>query len=113
MIIKKEQYKKCPECGSSEFVKDTIYGCDCCKKVLDTSNKKLDYLRTTLMFNSSEENKDYIFCSWRCFFSKMRTIKSNYFISLPFLHCDKGTKGTRVNDFWECIKKFPVKKEGK
>ena len=94
MIIKKAQYKKVKKIVNQRISED-IYGCDCCKKEF----KDEDKLEITVFFNNTEEAISHQFCSWKCLIKYLPEIKTDYFISLPFLHYDTKTEGTMVKDF--------------
>lgn len=100
MIIRKQEWKKCGECGRGELIKDKSYGCDNCQKEIDLYEDQ-NYLRSTMFFHRSEA-VDMQFCSWVCLFEKLRTVKTDYFIDLPMLTFDgKKVNGCSASDFWK------------
>jgi predicted nucleic acid-binding Zn ribbon protein len=101
MIVKEAVYKTCPTCGKREMVKDSVVCCDFCKKIL----KETKYLNSTVFTTQNSEAVNYYFCSWKCFFKKMRNIKCNYFVSMPMLHYAKED-GVPASEFWKYIKKL-------
>jgi len=103
MIIKERKFRECPECGSKKLIKDEEYGCDACKSPI-ILGKHDTYLSLTL-FKRSDENKSYHFCSWECVFKKLKTLKTDDFISLPYLSFDERNKKRGCEGFWEAIKR--------
>lgn len=107
MIIKKAKYRKIKK-TVTERVSDDVYGCDHCKKEF---KKDENILEITVFFNNQKLKKQleggetdrYQFCSWNCTCEFLPTIKSDYFISLPFLHFDKQSKGTTAKDFFKLL----------
>jgi hypothetical protein len=111
MIIQEEdvEYTKCEHCGSriSEIVTPEIRGCDNCGKVFDPKLNNIDIS----VFNDYggdivDDHKDYEFCSWKCFFDKIKDIPCNYFMSLRIIFdrddkCEEGGKGI---DFVNLVK---------
>ena len=104
MILKESVDTKCKECGKYETTIPALKGCDVCKSpIYEECQSSLDIK----VFR--REDKDgfwdqYIFCSWKCLFKKLKTLKTYEFISLPYLAYEKQTKGTSVKDFWKVIK---------
>ena len=74
-------------------------GCDNCKKVIDLNKKATDWLEVTI-FNQNREADHCQLCSWKCVIKFVRKIKSDYFVTLPFLHYDKGPPQTRASAFF-------------
>ena len=94
MVIKEKIYEICKECGrSGKLLQDTQYGCDWCKKIIDFEDNKYGHktcphLQLTVFYlNKSEEHTEGLaFCSWKCIFSYLLTLKDRTdidFISLP------------------------------
>ena len=106
MIIKEKKYKACKECGHREFVSDEEYGCDNCKKPidLDKQNQEREYLGITVFYGNAEHVDNLHLCSWHCVFQKLKTIKTNDFISLPYLSFDMANPKMGPKGFWEAIK---------
>jgi hypothetical protein len=103
MLIREAEWKVCPTCKRKEhIIKEEAYGCDCCKKIIDLNNGD-EYLRVQV-FQTGGETSTYYLCSWKCVFKFLKTVKSDYFISLPFLSFKERGKGMAVKDFWKCIK---------
>ena len=105
MIIKESEYKVCKECKHTKLIKDEEYGCDTCGtniKFLD-SGDDVEYLDITVHHQNDNTNRLH-FCSWACVFEKLRTIKTDYFISLPFLMFNTNVKSLGVEGFWAAIK---------
>ena len=110
MLLRKAKTERCSKCNSYiKEIESEQYGCDTCRKPIDLVNDKenryAEYLQITV-FHSTPENRteNYEFCSWKCLFKKLRTIKTDYFITLPYLAFDRTLKGMSVKDFFDCIK---------
>lgn len=105
MIIKKQEFKVCKECGDRKLIRNEEYGCDTCKTNIDylSGGEDRDYLEVTV-FHSNNESRHFQFCSWACVLDKLKTIKTDYFISLPFLKFDSNVKSLGVEGFWAAIK---------
>src|SRR5688572_12698582 len=87
MIIKPAKFKKCRGCGSRKRLSDDVFGCDGCKKPIPDG---AEYLEATVFNDGAAGNAGRItFCSWKCAMSAIRKVKSNYFVTLPYLHYDK------------------------
>ena len=114
MLLKERVYEKCSQCNqTTKVIQEKSYGCDCCKKPIDEllnsgNTKHNDYLQVTV-FHDGNKADDFQFCSWVCVFKKLKKIKTNYFITLPYLAYDQKEKGQTVKDFWKCIKANPAK----
>jgi len=110
MKIKEAVIKRCEHCNSyTKEISPDIYGCDTCKKEIayphnNRNTKYSEYLKVDVFYNNKEGSKQYQFCSWKCLFKKLKDIKTDYFISLPYLSFDKMPKGATVKDFFDCIK---------
>ena len=104
MIIKDRVYAICPACGCRKLVSDCIYGCDWCKKEISLG-KHREYLSATL-FHRDGDAEDFHFCCWPCFFRKLRELRTDNFIKMPFLNFDNKQEGLRVDDFWMAIKEI-------
>jgi len=70
---------------------------------MNFNNKGVDFLEISVYFNNNDPIHYYC-CSWQCVFEKLKTIESDYFITLPYLQFDTKAKGCRVKDFWKAIK---------
>ena len=102
MIIKERKYDKCKSCRTQKFVSEEEYGCDNCRKKLTGSGNALRL--TALSSPGDARSTDYTYCSWACVFAGLKKIKSDYFVSLPYLSFDYHPKGQTVKDFWKAIK---------
>lgn len=111
MIIQKREYQKCKCCGRNEkMIQDELYGCDNCKKEIGDATKGLtDYLEITAHYQKGDSKRLH-FCSWSCALTKLKKLKTDYFISLPFLSFDNKVKGQRPSDFWDAIDSFAKSK---
>jgi hypothetical protein len=103
MIVKEATYKTCKGCGTKHRLTDETYGCDECRKPIDRGGEQRQYLQATV-FKHGEESKRLEFCSWRCCLKGLRKVKSDYFVSLPFLHYDERQKGVRARDFFTLLR---------
>ncbi len=98
MIIKKAKFKKVTRIVN-ERVSDEVYGCDQCKK--EIGERTLDIT----IFHHKGESEYKNLCSWKCVIKFVPTIKTDYFVSLPYLHYDEKIKGITVADFIKATKK--------
>ena len=107
MIIKEQKFKVCKECGDRELIKDEEYGCDTCKTNIDylSGSKEREYMEITV-FHYGDKTDRYQFCSWACMFEKLKNIKTDYFVSLPYLKFDSNVKSLGVEGFWAAIKEL-------
>jgi len=103
--IQEAAHRKCGECGAyREIIREELYGCDNCRKVIDLSRRDSDYLDVGIhQKGNNVPTKRMEFCSWACVKAKLKSIKSNYFVSLPFLHYDSKQKGLRAQDFFRAF----------
>ncbi len=86
-------------------VSDVVYGCDFCKKEIDFDAEGQQYLEIAVFQNNSGPSERKQFCSWVCVIKGLRKVKSDYFVSLPFLQYDAKKKGIRAKDFLALFKK--------
>lgn len=103
MILKKAKYKKVMH-EVRERVSNDILGCDQCAKEFDEEDK---LLLTIFRKSKTKEvvSTNRVFCCWKCVFEFIPKIKSNYFVSLPFLHYDSTRpNGILAKDFIKLIK---------
>lgn len=103
MIIRKAKFRKVKKIVT-ERISDDIYGCDECKKEIKSSDSKLDisvfyHNKKLKKQQNSGDTDSHEFCSWNCVCKFLPKIKTDYFVSLPFLHYEKQTEGTMANDF--------------
>jgi hypothetical protein len=109
MKIKDEVWEKCTHCDSRlKRTQEETYGCDTCKKPIrnlayDSTKTHNDYLDFTV-FSTDNNTTRYEFCTWKCALKKLKTIKTDYFINLPLLHCDDAAKGQGFKDFLKLLK---------
>src|SRR5688572_20129629 len=96
MLIKEAKYKKVRKIVKV-MVSDEVYGCDCCRKPID---EKKSYLRPSVFSHTEQPDAvSYQLCSWKCFAKWIKSIQTDYFVSLPHLSFDEKTIGLRVTDF--------------
>lgn len=84
-----------------------VKGCDQCKKKLPTGKGGYQTSLEVSVFDTvagETESKRLEFCSWKCVAKAVKKEKSNYFISLPYLHCDGQPKGMNFADFIRILK---------
>ncbi len=104
MIRKERKFKTCKECGHREMISDEEYGCDNCGNPIDFDDpNEADYLRTQVFYHEKGHSESLHFCSWNCVFQKLRTIKTDDFISLPYLSFEIKNKKINAEGFWEAI----------
>lgn len=105
MIIKEREYKTCKECKSRELISDEEYGCDNCREKINLEVHE-EYLSLTIHYHSpTKSSKTCHFCSWFCVFQKLKTLQTEYFISLPYLSFDNENPQMTVKAFWQAIKR--------
>lgn len=103
MIIKPERRKKCKSCGRELTWVAATEGCDTCKKPFGKDDAQLDV--KVFHKGNTEATQSYVFCCWKCAIKFIKKAKSDYFITLPFLHCDgMFPKGQRFEDFLKLLK---------
>ena len=102
MLIKSAKYKKVKRIVN-ERISQEVYGCDECKGVIDLNKPKMHYLEFTIFKNKGNSER-HIICSWKCFAENIKKVKTDYFVSLPFLNFDINQKGLRSRDFIEILK---------
>ncbi len=97
MIVKEAVYKKIMN-QSRELVSKEVYGCDECKKEFIERS-----LQLTVFRHDTEDTDRHEFCSWACVFKFIPTIKTDYFVDLPYLMYDPQEEGATAKDFIELI----------
>lgn len=105
MIIKERKFKECITCGHKEMIGDEEYGCDNCKRKIDLSENR-SYLSASVFHHSGETSDNLHFCSWDCVLKKLKTIQTDYFISLPYLLFDETNPRINGMGFWDAIGKI-------
>lgn len=105
MKIKEATYHTCPTCENRSRESDDEYGCDECQTPIDYGSKKRQHLQATV-FRHNLETENLEFCSWKCALKGLKKVKSDYFVSLPYLHYDERQKGVRAKDFFDAIKAY-------
>ena len=109
MKLKDAKYKVCKECGSrKEVISDDKYGCDQCKKEINfysEGKSHNDFLDIKVFHHNNDPTEEFQFCSWKCVFKFLPTIKTNYFVTLPYLHYeDDVMPGQGIKGFLKEIK---------
>ncbi len=104
MIIKKAKYKKI-KVWTNKQVSPDIHGCDECKKeIKDLQGEAVLEVR---VFNNLENNTTHLhFCCWSCVFKYIPKIKSDYFVTLPYIHFDGNGKSRK--ELFSIIKKLKL-----
>ena len=114
MIIKEEIRENCDKCG--RFVRQVSpeqHGCDQCKKPIQPYGNNDERLEVTVFTHADGSNtKHYLFCSWRCVFAFLEKVRTDYFISLPYVSFDNKIVGRRARDFKRLIRLARLKEEG-
>ena len=121
MKLQENKWSHCSEClKPKNLIQEESYCCDWCGIAIDDllnsgNTKQTDYLDITVFFNDDKRSQDYQFCTWPCLLSKLKTLKTDYFIKTSFLHYDDRTvKGQTAKDFLNLIDWNKVKgKSGK
>ena len=110
MKIKEAQYKS--EMREARvMVSDDVYGCDECKKPINRAELgpkgSRQYLQAQVFSRHDRDGaKSLEFCSWKCCLKGLSKAKTDYFVSLPYLHYDETQKGIRSSDFFAAVKAF-------
>lgn len=115
MKIKDAVEDRCPTCGSlRNTLEEEQYGCDYCKKVIDLEdcskyNRRISPHLEVEIFYIEEDKpvENLTFCSWNCFYLKIKEYKDRTdisFIALPYLSFERDIKDKYCGDFFECIK---------
>lgn len=105
MIKKQREYAPdCKHCGSKgKIVQEEIHACDGCGKT--EVPKGGQFKLTAIVMYKHEENNHLQFCSWKCAIKKLKTVKTDYCISLPYLHFNEEIKiGESAKDFFKLLK---------
>ena len=104
MIIKERKFKACKECGRREMISDEEYGCDNCKEKINLAVHE-EYLSLTIFYHSSKKSPQSChFCSWTCMFEKLKNLRTDSFITLPYLSFDNEKPQMTVEAFWKAVK---------
>ena len=79
---------------------DDVFGCDNCKKEVLKGR-----LEITIFYSRKEETEHLHFCCWKCVLEYLPKIKSNDFVTLPYLSYDREEiEGCMASDFIELTK---------
>lgn len=112
MIIKQTKYKKCKSCGRSSFVSGPVYGCDCCGKEFTEEGRLEGSLQASVFYADLKETSNFHYCSWKCCLKHLKTVKTDYFISLPYLLFDERKNGAcSAAAFFKELKNTTTKKK--
>lgn len=107
-VIKEAEF--CKECGSVKNYEVIERFCDFCDEQIVTNDEsKLGILDITIFSKIQKDDDedrtyDLSFCSWKCLISKIKTLKCDDFITLPFLYYGKQEDGVMAKDFFDLLK---------
>src|SRR5580693_3804769 len=92
MKIKNAVTENCTKC--SRYLREItpeVFGCDNCRKEIQRNLAvgKRQHLQLTIFQNGGDTTHIEL-CSWKCVLAYLPKIKSDYFVSLPYLHFDAG-----------------------
>lgn len=117
MKIKDAIEKRCPTCNAYIMtIEEEQHGCDFCKKVIDLKddkygNRESHHLEPIIFYKNktyiNKDSKRLTFCSWKCVFDYLKTLRNNKkidFVSLPYLSFERDVKDKYCGDFFEYIK---------
>lgn len=111
MIIKKAKYKNVMVKQRKQTSPD-VYGCDSCRNEIkeypnEDSRLELTVWQKDKHGRTVDEKTEHLhFCSWKCLFDYVKTMKSNYFASMPFLYFEKDSGKRSASEFISLIKKI-------
>lgn len=107
MKLSERQWKTCPTCDHKQtLLREEIYGCDTCKTVIDLNTpegQSREYLEAQ-RFTKKDATTQHHFCSWKCLAKWLRTVKTDYFISLPYLTYDTPQGKKLTNELLNLLK---------
>ena len=83
MIIKEAKYENVMV-EQLMCVSEAVHGCDECMAAIGKENR----LEMTVFRNSEDHAERLHFCSWDCVLAHIPKVKTDHFISLPFVHFD-------------------------
>ena len=117
MKLQENKWNNCSECGCrKDLIQEESYGCDWCGiEMYETNADKIrDYLEITVYTHDGDRATRYEFCTWPCLLSKLKTVKTDYFVTTNYLHYDGAAQGQTAKDFLNLIDWNKVKgKSGK
>ena len=94
MKIHESISETCSECNRfKREISPDVYGCDNCRKEIqhELDAGKRQHLQMTVFRNPDSSSSEHLeFCSWKCVLAYLPKVKSNYFVTLPYLHFDGG-----------------------
>lgn len=102
MVIKKPVYKQETRVHNV-VVSPAKLGCDCCKKEI-----KEEKVLKLQVFHKNGPTEYFEYCSWKCLLKHLSVIKTDYFISLPFLNYDNNNTGVQAKELIKLIKKLKL-----
>lgn len=108
MKIKDAVYATCGECKRQhEQISPEEYGCDECMQPINRGARgnHLSLLQATA-HRTEGAPKDYEFCSWVCCLKGLSKVKTDYFITLPYLTYDEDQPGLRAQDFFAAYRQI-------
>lgn len=106
MILKEAIYKK-KRVTTRILVSEAVYGCDECHKKIEIGGSGLEMN----VFHNDKDIETLNFCSWDCVLRHIPKIKSDNFMSLPFVQFDKRANSKMsANRLIELINQYFLKK---
>ena len=104
MLIKEAVREDCKECGRfKREISPERHGCDECRKPIVPYGNDDERLDVTV-FHNEEASEHFYFCSWRCVFTFVRSVKTDYFFTLPYVCINNKIIGRRAKDFLKALK---------
>ncbi len=95
MLIRKAKYKKV-RVWQNQMVSQEVHGCDECKNEIDDFPNEEPRLCIDIYAKDGEHSHQSLhFCSWDCVLIYFPKVKSNYFITLPYIHFDINHKSKK------------------
>lgn len=88
MIIKQAKYKS-KMVKQRVQVSEEVHGCDCCREEIKEYPNEAYRLEVTVFSHKDHTEAAHLhFCSWVCVLQQLLKMKTDYFISLPYLMYD-------------------------
>lgn len=75
---------------------EEVYGCDECRCEIKEYPNESNRLEVTVFQNDGDDAGHLHFCSWKCTLKHIPKIKSDYFVSLPYLYFDGKDGNSRL-----------------
>jgi len=108
MLIKEATYENVMV-ETRKRVSDDVFGCDCCEKEIKEYPNENSRLELTVFKGNSDDAEHLHFCSWECVLKQLPKIKTDYFISLPFVYFDEKCEDKRSgNELISLLKRLKI-----